>query len=80
MEFAEKYRSLRVQAPIRHKVLRGIKMSVVNICNRTKKLMNGRDSFLRESEEKMDLWSTEVRIGDYEIKYLKGSKLRNVVI
>ena len=42
--------------------------------------MNGRDSFLRESEEKMDLWSTEVRIGDYEIKYLKGSKLRNVVI
>ena len=52
VEFAEKYRSLRVQAPIRHKVLRGIKMSVVNICNMVKKLMNGRDSFLRKARKK----------------------------
>ena len=52
VEFAAKYRSLRVQAPICHKVLQGIKMSVVNICNMTKKLMNERDSFLRKTRKK----------------------------
>ena len=76
--FAEQHRSSRVQAPIRHKVLRGIKCPWLT--SATKKLMNGRDSFLSKAEENWICGRLEYVSAITKSSIKKGSKLRNVAV
>ena len=42
--------------------------------------MNENDSFLRKARKTVSEVDWDIRIGDYEIKFPTGSKLRGVVI